>query len=280
MNKTQDQSQETPDNAQSTPGNVLPFAESQHRSPAGSHPEATPPRTCPFVRMLYRTAADMRRSSPCCSSGQENRKFPSAHKPQSSVHIVFALLTTWWLTTQTQYERSIEVYERSGISDSPGLMNNMGYSYAYLRQFDKAFAQMDKYVGALPQDANPQDSYAEILRMAGRFQESIEHYRAALAINPEFYSSQFGIADTYSLMGDQTQARKEYEAGFRKFSLPELHKILWQTREATTYVREGDYQEADRAFHAIVEYTHSKNMSQVEADTYRQMAMYQQNTKQ
>src|SRR6266702_3652100 len=164
-------------------------------------------------------------------------------------------MTTWWLTTETQYERSIEVYERSGISDSPGLMNNMGYSYAYLRQFDKAFAQMDKYVGALPQGANPQDSYAEILRMAGRFQESIEHYRASLAIDPEFYSSQFGIADTYSLMGDQTQARKEYEAGVRKCSLPELHKILWQTREATTYVREGDYQGADRAFRAIADYT-------------------------
>lgn len=189
-------------------------------------------------------------------------------------------MTTWWLTTQTQYERSIEVYERSGISDSPGLMNNMGYSYAYLRQFDKAFAQMDKYVAALPRDANPQDSYAEILRMAGHFQESIEHYRASLAINPEFYSSQFGIADTYSLMGDQVQARKEYEIGFRKFLLPELHRIQWQTREATTYVREGDYQGADQAFRAIAEYTHSKNMSQVEADTYRQMAMYQRSPKQ
>src|SRR5438046_8935583 len=121
---------------------------------------------------------------------------------------------------------------------------------------------MSKYVVALPQDANPQDSYAEILRMAGRFQESIEHYRASLANDPEFYSSQFGIADTYSLMGDQTQARKEHEAGFRKFSLPELHKILWQTRKATTYVREGDYQEADRTFQAIVEYTHSQNNRQ------------------
>jgi tetratricopeptide (TPR) repeat protein len=188
-------------------------------------------------------------------------------------------MTTWWLTTETQYERSIEVYERSGITDSPGLMNNMGYSYAYERQFAKAFALMDKYVEALPQDANPQDSYAEILRMAGHFDQSIEHYRGALAINPEFYSSQFGIADTYSLMGDQTRARKEYEAGFRKFSLPELHKIQWQTREATTYVREGDYQGADRAFQAIASYAHLKHMSQVEADTYRQMAMYQENGK-
>src|SRR5207248_10512962 len=107
---------------------------------------------------------------------------------------------------------------RSGNSDSPGLMNTVGCSYAYLRRFDKAFAQMDKYVAALPQDANRRDSYAEILRLAGHFPESIEHYRAALAINPEFYSSQFGIADTYSLMVDQTQARNEYEIGVRKFS--------------------------------------------------------------
>src|SRR5207245_5504246 len=113
MNKTQDQSQAMPDSAQSTPGNVLPFAESQHRSPAGSHPEATPPRTCPFVRMLYRTAADMRRSSPCCSSGQENRKFPSAHKPQSSVHIVFALLTTTWSSTQPTYHADIGSVDHS-----------------------------------------------------------------------------------------------------------------------------------------------------------------------
>src|SRR6202047_152770 len=66
-------------------------------------------------------------------------------------------MTTWWLTTETQYERSIEVYERSGIADSPGLMNNLAYSYAYLRQFDKAFALMDKYVAARPSYANPSD---------------------------------------------------------------------------------------------------------------------------
>jgi tetratricopeptide (TPR) repeat protein len=188
-------------------------------------------------------------------------------------------MTTWWLTTETQYQRSIEVYERSGIMDSPGLMNNMAYSYAYLRQFDKAFALMENYISALPKDANPQDSYAEILRMAGHFEPAIEHYRAALKINPEFYSSQFGIADTYSLMGDQVEARKEYEIGFRKFRLPELHTIQWQTREAITYVRQGDYQGADRAFQAIATYAHSKDMSQVEADTYRQMAIYQPDPK-
>jgi tetratricopeptide (TPR) repeat protein len=191
--------------------------------------------------------------------------------------IVF--MVTNWLTTQTQYERAIAVYERSGITDSPGLMNNMGYCYAYMRQFDKAFTLMDKYVAALPKDANPQDSYAEILRMAGSFNKSLEHYRAALAIDPQFYSSQFGIADTYSLMGDQARARQEYEAGFQKFTLPELHLVQWRTREAETYVREGDLKGADHAFQATADDAHSKHMSQVEADTYRQMAMYQPDSK-
>ena len=189
-------------------------------------------------------------------------------------------MTTWWLQTQAQYERSIAVYERSGLTDSPGLVNNMGYNYAYLHQFDKAFAMMDKYVAALPNDSNPQDSYGEILRLAGRFNQSIEHYRASLVINPQFYSSQFGIADTYSLMGDQVRARKEYGIGFQKFPLAELQQIMWQTREAATYVREGDFEGADHAFQAIADYTHSKQNSQAEADTYRQMALYQQNPKQ
>ena len=188
-------------------------------------------------------------------------------------------MATWWLQNQAQYERSLAVYERSGITDSPGLINNMGYNYASVRQFDKAFAMMDKYVAALPNDSNPQDSYAEILRLAGRFNQSIEHYRTSLVINPEFYSSQFGLADTYSLMGDQVRARREYEIGFQKFTLPELQQILWRTREAATYVRENDYEGAEHAFQAIADYAHSRQNSQAEADTYRQMAMCQQNPK-
>ena len=189
-------------------------------------------------------------------------------------------LATWWLSTQTQWARSVAVFEHSGLTDSPGLMNNAAYDYAYMRQFDKAFDLMDKYVAALPNDSNPQDSYAEILRMAGNFDKAIEHYRLSLEINPDFYASAFGIADTYSLMGDQARAREEYRSAFEKFaSLPELHRVLWQTRAAVTYVREADYAAADRAFQSIADYAHAKHLSQVEADTYRQMAMYQQDPK-
>jgi len=60
----------------------------------------------------------------------------------------------------------------------------MAYNYAYLRQYDKAIAFMAKYAASLPGDPNPEDSYAEILRLAGRFEQSIQHYRAALALIP------------------------------------------------------------------------------------------------
>jgi len=185
-----------------------------------------------------------------------------------------------WLTVQTQYERAAKVYENSGISDSPGLINNTAYTYAFMRQFDRAFTLMDKYVASLPKEPNPQDSYAEILRMAGHFDEAIDHYKAALVIDRNFYSADFGIADTYLLMGDEVHAREQYEAAFHRFSIPELHRIQWKTREALTYVRDGNLKGADAAFQAIADYAHAKQMSQVEADTYRQMAIYQPLAKQ
>jgi tetratricopeptide (TPR) repeat protein len=201
------------------------------------------------------------------------------HKYPHDRWLVF--LANSWLMAQTQYERAAAVYENCGIKDSPGLINDAAYTYANMRQFSKAFALMDKYVALMPKDANPQDSYGEILRMAGHYTVAIDHYRVALSMNPQFYSSQFGIADTYMLMGDETRARQEYEKAFQKFpSLPELDRIRWKTRQAATYVYESDVAGADKAFQSLADYAHAKQLSQVEAETYRQMAMYQTHTDQ
>jgi len=188
-------------------------------------------------------------------------------------------LATSWLMEQTQYERAAAIYENSGLTNSPGLVNNAAYTYANMRQFSKAFSLMDKFVSLLPKDPNPQDSYAEILRMAGYYAVAIDHYRVALRINPQFYSSQFGIADTYLLMGDEGRARQEYDAAFKKFSsLGELDRIRWMTHQATTYIYESDIVGADKAFQSLAEYSHSMHLCQAEAETYRQMAMYQTKT--
>ncbi|HZQ20020.1 MAG TPA: tetratricopeptide repeat protein [Terriglobales bacterium] len=196
------------------------------------------------------------------------------HKYPHDRWLVF--LANGWLMQQTQYQRAAEVYENSGIRNSPGLINNAAYTYARLRQYKKAFALMEQYVKMLPHDANPNDSYAELLRMAGHYNSAIEHYRAALAINPHFYSSAYGIADTYLLMGEEVRAREEYKKAFEQFPVvPEIERVQWKTREAMTYLYEGDLAGANKAFQALADYAHSKHMSQMEADTYRQMALYQ-----
>jgi tetratricopeptide (TPR) repeat protein len=187
-------------------------------------------------------------------------------------------MATNWLMGQMQYARAATVYERSGVS-APGMVNNMAYNYAYMRQFDKAMALMDRYAAAMPHDPNPQDSYAEILRMAGHFDEAIAHYRKALEIDPQFYASAFGIADTYSLMGDQVRARAEYNNAFQKFPLGESELVTWRMREGTTFVREGNFGDAVRAFQAAADDAHSKRMSQIEAHIYQRMAMLQQDPK-
>jgi tetratricopeptide (TPR) repeat protein len=183
----------------------------------------------------------------------------------------------WWLFSQGQYERALAIEENSGILDSPGMLNAKAYTYARLRRYDKAIELIAKYAASLPHDPNPEDSYGEMLRLAGRFEESIEHYRAALKIDPKFYPSQFGIADTYSLMGNQTRARQEYATGFKNSRPEELDEIQWRFREATTYVRESDWQGADGAFQAIADKERARQNSHLEADTYRLMAIYQPN---
>ena len=82
----------------------------------------------------------------------------------------------------------------------PAALNDLAYVEARNRKFDKAFAAMDRYVALLPNEPNPQDSYGELLRMAG-ISKAPQHYRAALKIDPDFVTSQVGLGDTYALMG-------------------------------------------------------------------------------
>jgi tetratricopeptide (TPR) repeat protein len=56
--------------------------------------------------------------------------------------------------------------------------------------------------------------------------------------------------------------------------------VQWKNRAAITYIHEGDLAGADKAFQALANYAHANKMGQMEADTYRQMAIYQPDPKQ
>jgi tetratricopeptide (TPR) repeat protein len=181
-----------------------------------------------------------------------------------------------WLMLEDGNEQAQRIMEKALTIDKsfPAALNDLAYLYARNRQFAKALAAMDRYVALLPTEPNPQDSYGELLRMSGNFEGSLEHYRAALKIDPDFVTSQLGLGDTYALMGNQEQARLEYDKAIR-FAHNEADRLTYSMQRAMTWVRDGKYEEADKDFAAIAADGHAKEQDLQEAQAFRHMAEYQ-----
>src|SRR6266568_1584626 len=181
-----------------------------------------------------------------------------------------------WLMGENGDDQAQRMMEKALIIDKnyPAALNDLAYVDARNRRFAKAFTAMDRYVALLPQEPNPQDSYGELLRMAGAFEHSLEHYRAALKIDPDFVTSQLGLGDTYALMGNQDQARVEYDKAIR-FAHNEADRLTYSMQKAMTFVREGKYAEADKGYAEIAATAHAKKQNLQEAQSYRHLAEYQ-----
>lgn len=181
-----------------------------------------------------------------------------------------------WLVGEEGNEQAERIFVKALAIDKnfPAALNDIAYVYARNRQFDRAFAAMDRYVALLPNEPNPQDSYGELKRMAGDFPSSLQHYRAALKIDPDFVTSQVGLGDTYALMGNQEQARVEYDKSIR-FAHNEADRLSYGMQKAMTYVRDGNYTEADKEFSEIAETAHAKGQDLQEAQAERHMGEYQ-----
>ena len=52
--------------------------------------------------------------------------------------------------------------------------------------------------------------------MPAAIEDALDQYHLALKIDPTFYISQKELGETYSLMGEEAQARKEYEKAIDK----------------------------------------------------------------
>jgi tetratricopeptide (TPR) repeat protein len=185
-----------------------------------------------------------------------------------------------WLMGENGDEQALRIMEKALALDKnyPAALNDLAYLRARNREFASAFAAMDRYVALLPNEPNPQDSYGELLRMAGNFEGSLQHYRAALKIDPDFVTSQVGLGDTYALMGNQEQARIEYDKAIR-YAHNEADRLDYSMQKAMTWVRDGNFSEADKLFQQIAQTAHAKDQNLREAQAYRHRGEYQTNDK-
>ena len=181
-----------------------------------------------------------------------------------------------WLMGAEGTDQAARMMEKALAIDKnyPPALNDLAYADARNRRFAKALAAMDRYVALLPKEPNPQDSYGELLRMAGNFEGSLQHYRAALKIDPDFVTSQVRLGDTYALMGNQEQARIEYDKAIR-YAHNEADRLSYSMQKAMTWVRDGKFAEADKLFLEVAETGHAKEQELQEAQAYRHLAEYQ-----
>lgn len=185
-------------------------------------------------------------------------------------------LAGYWLYRQDEYEHSKKPTLQA-LADDPNYAtayNQLGYLYSRTGEYAKAVEALGKYVQLLPNEPNPHDSYAEVLRLSGRFDEALEHYRMALKIDPTFYISQKELGETYSLMGQEKRARAEYAKAIHDAPGSGL-KAEYLQKSALTWIREGKLGEADKAYLDAAEKARAMEQWVWEARAYRIMAMYQ-----
>lgn len=185
-------------------------------------------------------------------------------------------LIGYWLYKLDEYERS-KTFTLQALEDDPAYAtayNQLGYLYSRVREYDKAIEAMEKYVKLLPNEPNPHDSYGEMLRLSGRFEDALEQYHIALKIDPTFYISQKELGETYAVMGQEERARTEYAKAIEEAPGNGL-KAEYLQKSAMTYLRDQKYDEADKAYREAAESAHTMGQWVWEARAYRIMAMYQ-----
>jgi tetratricopeptide (TPR) repeat protein len=181
----------------------------------------------------------------------------------------------WLCANQGAFEHGEAVLVRL-LKNDPNYypaLNNLAYCYALSGQAELAPPLMEKYVAALPNEPNPQDSSAEIMRILGDYPAALEHYQKALAINPHFNASEVGIASTYALMGDQKKARAQYLVaikGTKERSTQVNYRMLY----ALTYYRENKPRLAREEFEKVDAEAHAAGLTVQEAEIHRTDALF------
>ena len=229
------------------------------------------PRATPDEQLLIRWMTSISDSDLLPAINAMNdllKRFPG------NKHVLYILAD--WLYSQQDYDRSRQMLEtvHQIDPDFPPALNLLGYAYIQTGTPDpaKAIALLQRYAEMQPNSPNPQDSLGEVLRLSGDDQGSLEHYSAALEIDPTYISSRYGLGDTSALMGDYFRARIEYDEAISVANNPR-DRSHSEFQRALVYFWEGQSAEGRKALDALNEKTRQQKepYSQFEAGFGRAM---------
>jgi len=151
----------------------------------------------------------------------------------------------WHYYRGGEFQSAIDSYKKAFEIDSnfAPTYNMIGYCYSNLDNFNEAEIALKKYSELMPDEANPHDSYAEILMKQGKFDESIKEYQKALSIDPNFSVSFIGLGTDFVFKGNYEKGREQfqklldapYDDGYRTIAYESL---------AYSYIFENKYHDA------------------------------------
>jgi tetratricopeptide (TPR) repeat protein len=118
---------------------------------------------------------------------------------------------------EREYEAAARMYSQSVERDTGftlGVMS-LGYSCSILGEQDRAVEYMQRYIRMAPDQPDPRASYADILVRAGRYDEALEQYRAALTIKSDYWYAVREIGTVYLIKGRLRDAERQFENAVR-----------------------------------------------------------------
>lgn len=151
-----------------------------------------------------------------------------------------------------EYGPAIVEYQKVAdmAPDYPPTYNQIGYCYRFLEDYDEAEKALMKYIELIPDNPNPYDSYADLLAKMGKYGPSIENFRKALSIDPNFGASHTGIATNLNLMGKHKEAREQLDKLY-EIATDDAQRRRAIYGRAISYIDEGNtasgLEELDRA---------------------------------
>lgn len=235
---------------------------------ARARAEQLAPNVTPGERLLIRWLSGVQENNYVPAIAAMNdllAMYPKDHRT--------AFLAGRWLVHQRRYAQGIFVLEHAValFSDYPAALNELAYAYAFSGNFEKASVLMERYVQLQPDQPNPYDSYGEILREAGLYDAALDKYRMAIRVDPTF-GSEFGVADTYAVMGREQEARDQY-AKAMMFVTSESDRVEYELQSALTWIRENNHKQVDKSLHEVARHAHAVGLARIEAEANRIMAM-------
>jgi serine/threonine protein kinase len=117
-------------------------------------------------------------------------------------------LAQYYLGKSMQDEAEAELLKATELDPEYGYaLNLLAYQYSNKNYFGKALEYFERYASVSPGDANPFDSMGEMYFRMGKLDKSIEKFKKALELKPDF-SSSWKVSYIYALKDDYARALK------------------------------------------------------------------------